>query len=74
MTIPWGVLVAFFVLGLAYLIKSFLAEIIENEHTFLAIIGGFLIVYIFAALIVGSLNPITLVSTQVFADQSSLGQ
>lgn len=72
MAIPWGIIIAVFVLGLAYLIKDFLANIIEDEHTFLAIIGGFLVIYIFAAAMVGSLNPLTLVSTQVSADQSGL--
>lgn len=74
MPIPWGVIISLFVFGLAYLIKTFISEVIEDEHTFIAIIGGFLIVYVFAALAVGSVNPITMISTQVSADQSSLGQ
>ncbi len=72
MPIPWGILIALFVLGLAYLIKHFLAEVIEEEHVFLMIIGAFLTVYAIAAIAIGSLNPLSLISSPVFADQPTI--
>lgn len=74
MPIPWGIIIALFVLGLAYLIKHFFAEVIENEHAFMIIIGGFLTIYIFAAIAIGSLNPFSLISNPVFADPQQLNQ
>lgn len=54
---PWALLISTFVLGLAYFIKHFLANVIEEEHDFLMVIGVFLMIYIGAAIAITWLNP-----------------
>jgi hypothetical protein len=62
MPFPWTILISFVVLGLAYLIKHFLSSVIEEEKVFLGIVAVFLVIYIGAAIAIGSLNPIILVN------------
>ncbi|MEK7115882.1 MAG: hypothetical protein AAB879_00625 [Patescibacteria group bacterium] len=54
---PWHLIIAFFVLGMALLIKHLFAEIIEEEHAFVSIVGVFLIIYVAAALTMSMLMP-----------------
>ena len=61
MIIPWGIVISLGVLGLAYLIKHFAAEVVEEENSFLGLIILFIIIYIGAAIAVGALNPVQLV-------------
>ena len=58
---PWAILISLVVVGIAYFIKEFLDGVIEDEHHFIYIILGFLVLYIGAAFLVGSLNPVTIV-------------
>lgn len=48
----WAVLVALVILGLAYLVRNFLDEIVEVRNTFFIIIGIFLVLYVGAAIFV----------------------
>lgn len=57
MTIPWAVLIALAVLGLAYLVKHVACEIIEEENEFFYIVTIFIVVYVSAALAINALNP-----------------
>lgn len=45
----WAVVIALVLLAVAYFIYKVVAEVIEDEHVFLIICGGFLIVLITAA-------------------------
>ena len=56
MASPWAVIISLFVVACALVIKHFLAEIIEEEHIFMQIIGVFILVYIGAAVAIGALN------------------
>jgi len=55
--IPWAILISVGVLSIAFLIKHFLAEVIEQRNVFLCVIGIFIAIYIGAALAVSVLNP-----------------
>lgn len=62
MPFPWAILISLVILGLALLIKHFVMEIVEEENVFLGVIGVFLLVYIGAALAIGTLNPVVIVN------------
>jgi len=48
----WAVLVSLVILGLAYLVRKFMDEIVEVRNTFFIIIGIFLVLYVGAAIFV----------------------
>lgn len=62
MPFPWAILIALIVLAFAYFIKHVLMHVLEDENSFLMIIGVFFVVYIAASVAVGSLNPVTIVN------------
>lgn len=66
-TFPWTLLVASIILLFALLIKHLFEGVIEDEHTFLGIIGIFLLCYIAAAVAIGTLDPLRLLPTEVSA-------
>lgn len=72
MTIPWGIIIALLVLGLAYLIKHFGLEIIEDENDFLKLIGIFLLIYVGAAIAVGVFNPKNALSSSISPVMSAI--
>ncbi len=49
MPIPWSLLIALGILVLAYVIKHFLADVIEEERHFIGIVVAFMVVYAAAA-------------------------
>ncbi len=57
MTFPWTIIIAVVVLLLALTIKLLLSEIVEAENVFLCIVGGFFLIYIAAAIMIGFLDP-----------------
>lgn len=63
MTIPWGLIAAAVIAGFAWLIRDVFDHIIEEQKIFLAIIVVFLVVYVGAAFVVGSFNPLVLTSS-----------
>lgn len=67
MSIPWGILISLIVVLFAVLIKYIFSEVLEDEHVFLGVIGIFLAIYIAAAVAVGALNPLQLISSAVSA-------
>ncbi|GEM_PF-3375507 len=69
MPIPWGVIIALFVLGLAYLIKHFLERVLEDQKPFTIMVVAFFAIYIIAAVAIGTFNPFKLVSSQAYADE-----
>jgi hypothetical protein len=54
--IPWALIIAIFVLIVAYTIKK-IDHVIEEDHPFMMLIGAFFALYIVAALGVYLLNP-----------------
>ena len=73
MQIPWAIIISLGVLGLAYLIKHFVLEVIEEENIFLTIIAIFFVIYAIAAIAVGSLNPLHLTGGEAIASTGFLG-
>lgn len=55
---PWSILIAFIVLILAHSIKYFVNHVVEDDHTYLGVIGVFFLIYIVAALAINTLNPV----------------
>ena len=45
----WILVIAALVFGLALLMKHFAAQVVEDEHAFLMVVGGFLAAYALAA-------------------------
>lgn len=70
--VPWGVIVSLAIVAIAFLIRNFFEEIIEDDHHFKIIIAFFLAIYIAAAFLVGSLNPITIAHTAINRDGSEI--
>lgn len=62
MGFPWGLTIGLGVLAFALIIKHFVESTIEEQKTFLVIVGVFLIVYVVAAFGVSYFNPIQLAS------------
>jgi hypothetical protein len=62
-----AIISALVVLLFAYLIRNFFVEVIEEEKPFFIIVGIFFVVYIFAAFLIGTFNPLKLVSQEVVA-------
>lgn len=69
MPIPWGIVISLIVLGFAFFIRHVIEVIIEEDEVFFAIIGVFLLVYIGAAIAVGTLNPVELVRDHVIGQE-----
>jgi len=67
--IPWALIISFAVLLLAYTIKH-VDHIIEEDHPFVMLIGGFFALYIIAALAVYTLNP-RITTSQAFASDGT---
>lgn len=56
----WVIAIAFVVMGAALLFKYLAEEILDEEHHFIAILIGFFVIYVTAAVAIGMLNPLDL--------------
>ncbi len=54
---PWAVLIAFGVLALALVVQQFVNTTVEDKHAYLGVIAAFLVIYIVAAVAIGSFTP-----------------
>lgn len=57
MDIPWGIVISFAVIGMAYVIKHLVCAVIEEDNAFFGIIIAFLFIYAAAAVAINYFNP-----------------
>lgn len=72
MAFPWTIVIALAILLMALVLKLLLSKIIEEENVFLCVVGGFLLIYVAAAVLIGFLVPKRIANQDSFLENGSV--